>query len=337
MKPCRRLIQSLVLLFLVAAGAGFARAQNNNSIYGHVYDAQNRAPVGNLYVELLDRLGMSLLRGRVDSTGRFIFRGLGSGTFNVKIITVGTNYQETIQEVRLLSMPTGRGRYSSDMAYVDIFLKLDPRWINTGSGGAATVVFAQEVPDEARKLYKKGVELLADKKAEGLDSLKKALEISPNYYDALDFLGNEYVRRQQYAEAVPHLLKAIDVNRRSFTSFYALGLASYNLKNLTAAGEALRAATVINPQSVNAHLFYGMVLRIEGSYEKAEKALVKAKSLAKNSPVAEIHWQLGLLYEKTARHRQAAEELERYLEIAPKAENAEQIKKLIEQLRAKAK
>jgi tetratricopeptide (TPR) repeat protein len=337
MKACKPLIQSVILFFLIIAGVSLAQAQRNNSINGHVYDAQNRMPVGNLYVELQDQIGITLARGRVDSTGRFFFGGLPSGTFNVKIITFGTNYEETVQSVSLTSLPTGRGRFSSDMAYVDVYLKLDPRLVNREKLGAPTVVFAQDVPDEARKLYKKGASQLDDKKDEGLESLKKAIEIFPNYYDALDRLGSELVLRKQYNEAAPFLIRAIDVNKRSYSSYYALGLASYNLKNLPAAIEALQAATVINPQSVNAQIFYGMVLRIDGSYEKAEKALLQAKNLAKAAPVAEIHWQLALLYEKTARYKEAADELEHYLKINPKAPNAEQVKKLIESFRAKAK
>lgn len=337
MKSGKQLVQSIVLFFLMIAAATLAQAQNN-SIQGNVFDAQNRQPVSDLYVELLDRVGLTLGRTQIRSAGRFVFRGLRAGEYQVKILTMGTNYEEVIKDVRLVSFPLGNGRYSSDIAYVDVYLTLDPRKINVGSGGAASVVFAQEVPDEARKLYKKGVKLLEDKKDEGLESLKQAIEIFPTYYDALDLLGNQYVVRKQYEEAAPYLIKAVDVNKRSYTSFYALGIVSYSLKNLPAALEALREATTISPQSVNAQIFYGMVLRIDGNFEKAEKALLKAKSLSeKNSPIAEIHWQLALLYEKTARYKEAADELEQYLKIDRKAPNAEQIKKLIADLRAKAK
>jgi tetratricopeptide (TPR) repeat protein len=336
MKLCGKFFQSIVLLFLIAAGAALtARAQNNNSINGRVYDAQTRQMVGELFVELQDSLGISITRGRTDSTGRFFFGGLRGGTYNIKVLTFGTNYEETTQMVNLVSMPIGRGRWSSDIAYVDIMLKLDPRRANTGSGGAATVVFVQEIPDEARKSYKKGVDQLADKKDEGLESLKKAVEIFPTYFDALDRLGAEYVLRKQYDEAAKYLIRAIDVNRRSFSSYYALGIASYNLKNLPAAIEALNAAIAINPQSVNAHIFLGMILRIDGNFEKAEKELLQAKKLAESSPVAEIHWQLALLYEKMGRNKKAADELERYLKLSPKAPNADQIKRLIADLRAR--
>ena len=333
----RHLVQSIVLVILIFVATVVAQAQNN-SVSGFVFDAQSRAPVGDLYFELLDSLGRTLTRGRINSSGRFAFRGLPSGTFQIKILTFGTNYKEEIQEFRLISFPLGNGRYSSDAANVDIYLKLDPKKINVGSGGAATVVFVQEVPDDARKLYKKGVSQLEDKKDEGLDALKQAIEIFPTYYDALDRLGTEYVLRKQYEEAASYLVRAVDVNKRSYSSFYTLGVASYNLKNLTAATEALRAAVAINPLSVNAQIFYGMILRIDGNYETAEKALLQAKTLSeKNSPVAEVHWQLALLYEKTARYKQAADELERYLKIAPKTADAEKIKKLIADFRAKAK
>jgi hypothetical protein len=337
MKSGKQLVQSIVLFFLIIVAAPVAQAQNN-SISGSVFDAQSRTPVFDLYVELLDSLGRTLARTRVNG-GRFVFRGMGGGDYQVKILTYGTNYQETTQDVRVVSLPMGNGRYSSDMAQVDVYLKLDPRKIKVGSGGAASVIFIQEVPDEARKLYKKGVALLVDKKDEGLDSIKQAIEIFPTYYDALDRLGNEYVVRKQYSEAAPYLIKAVDVNKRSYSSFYALGLVGYGLKNLPAAIEALGAATTINPQSISAHLFHGMVLRMNGDFEKAEKALLKAKSLSseKISPVAEIYWQLGLLYEKTARYKEAADQLERYLKIESKAPNAEQVKKLIADLRAKAK
>lgn len=338
MKTGKQLVQSIVLFFLITVAAATVAQAQNNSITGMVFDAQSRQPISDLYVELLDRLGFTLARARITGGGRFAFRGMRAGDYQIKVLTLGTNYEEAVHDVRVVSLPLGNGRYSSDMVQVDIYLKLDPRKINTGSEGAATVVFAQEVPDEARKLYKKGVKLLEDKKDEGLDSLKQAVEIFPTYYDALDRLGTEYVRRNQHREAAPYLIKAIDVNKRSYTSFYALGVASYNLKNWQAAIEALNAATTINPQSINAQIFYGLVLRIDGQFEKAEKTLLKAKSLSeKSSPIAEIHWQLALLYEKTERYNEAADELERYLKINSKAQNAEQIKKLIVDLRAKAK
>jgi tetratricopeptide (TPR) repeat protein len=314
-----------------------AGAQSINSIYGRVVDAQSRQPVADLFVELLDWVGASRSRSRLDTSGRFEFVGLPSGSYQIKVLTFGTIYRETIQDVRVVALSLGNGRYSPDTAYVDIYLKFDPKKAGTGDG-AATVVFAQDVPSDARKLYKKGAGQLDDKKDEGLETLKKAIEIFPTYYDALDRLGREYVLREKYEEAAPYLTKAVDVNKRSFSSFYALGIANYKIKNMTGAMDALREATTINPSSIPAQLFYGLVLRMDGNYELAEKALLHAKTLSeKSAPNAEIHWQLALLYEKTGRYKEAADELEMYLKIAPKTTDVDKIKKMIADLRAKAK
>ena len=338
MNPRKYLFQSIVLAFLFIAGSAIAAHAQSFTINGTVFDAQTRRPVGDLYVELQSFGGRSFGRVRVEPSGRFVFRLSNPGTYTVKVLTLGTNYLETSQEVELRTFPLGGGRFSSDQVFVDFQLKLDPRKINVGSGGAPTVVFAQDVPDEARKLFKKAVEQLGDKKDTGLDSLKQALEIFPNYYDALDLLGTEYVRRQQYIEGVPFLLRAIDVNQRSYSSYYALGIASYSLKDIQAAIKALRAAVTINPLSIQAQVFYGMVLRINGDFAPAEKALLEAKKLTEDrTPFAEVHRQLGLLYNETGRYKEAADELERYLKVAPKGTDKEAVKKQIAELRAKAK
>ena len=339
MKPRFYLVASVVFLFVVGLCAtSRTAAQSNNSIFGVVFDAQSRRPVGDVYVELLDELGSSLRRARVEPSGRFVFNGLSAGRFTVRVLPLGTNYHEESQEATLVSLPRGAAGASSDTIYLEFYLRLDPRRANAGLSGVTGTVFAQEVPEAARKLYKKAVAELDEKKDAGLETLVQALAEFPNYYDALDRLGNEYVRRERFAEAAPYLVRAIDVNQRSFSSFYALGIACYRLKVYGDAIQAFRAAAIINPQSLNAQLWHGISLRVAGDYEKAEKVLLQAKALAeKNAPVGEIHWQLALLYEKTARFGLSADELERYLKIEPNVPNAAQIRKLIEQLRAKAK
>ena len=198
-------------------------------------------------------------------------------------------------------------------------------------------VFVQEVPEEARRLYKNAVKDINDKNNKGFDEIEQALKIFPDYYDALDTLGREYVKRKEYQKSLSYLIKSIDVNQRSFSSFYALAYACYQLNHKTEAIEAARAATIIQPNSVNAQLLYGTVLRLSNSNEKAEKALLQAKNLSKNSPVAQIHLQLGLLYRQLGRTKDAVNEFESYLEVQPDAGNKKEIKDLIAELRKETK
>lgn len=57
-----------------------------------------------------------------------------------------------------------------------------------------------------------------------------------------------------------------------------------------------------------------------------------------NNSLPDIYWELALLYYYNLKgYNEAAEELELYLKAKPKAENKEQVEKLIQTFRSKAK
>ena len=72
----------------------------------------------------------------------------------------------------------------------------------TASGGT---VFILVVPAQARKEYERGAALLQkpEQRTEGLNTLKKAIELFPSYFDALELLGTEYVKGKEWEQAVP--------------------------------------------------------------------------------------------------------------------------------------
>lgn len=323
----------VVVCFAVTSARSTAESNSSitvvNRIDGIVWDPY-RHPVSDVYVELQNELGSTLSRIRTDSTGRFSFVVSQQGNYIIKVLSGGTNYLDASEAVEIV---TGPSPYSSDSAYLDIYLQFDKRKMNTGITGINEAVFVQEIPDEARKLYKIGAKDISSNSGKGFDEIEQALKIFPNYYDALNTLGREYVLRKEYQKSLAYLIRSIDVNQRSYSSFYALAYACYQLNQRPEALEAARGAAILQPSSINAQLLYGTVLRLNGNYEKAEKSLLLAKSLSKNSPVAEIHWQLALLYNKLGRNKEAADELESYLKIQPDANDKKGIKDLIAKLR----
>jgi tetratricopeptide (TPR) repeat protein len=286
--------------------------------------------VADIYVELQNELYMTLSRQKTTGAGRFVFTNMSSGTYKIKVLVMGTNYLEQVKDVQILNLLQG----SSDQEFVDFHLKLDPRKVTVGSNGQPENIFVQDgIPDSAQKLYRNGAELLSKGDEKGLLEIEKAIQLSPNYFDALNRASAEYVKRKEFAKALPHLVKEIDINRRSFSSFYNLAYVCYQLNHRAEAVEAARGATIVKPDSINAHILYGTVLRINGNYDQAVQSLLKAKSLGKDSSVGEIYWQLALVYQKQGRKKEQADALESFLKAEPKAEKAELIKKLIAQLR----
>jgi tetratricopeptide (TPR) repeat protein len=300
-----------------------------NRIEGIVWDP-NKQPVADVYVELQNEMYMSLARLRTTSTGRFSFTVSNPGNYYIKVLASGTNFLDATEPVEIVNLSTR----SSDYQNVDIYLKYDKRRINTGGNEIAEAVFVQEIPASARKLYEAGSKDIISGRDVGFSEIDQALQIYPSYFDALNFAGRQYVQRKEYQKSLPYLIKAIDVNQRSFSSFYALAYACYELNQRPEATEAARASTILAPASLNAHLLYGTLLRLNSDFPKAEQALLKAKKLDKDKASPDVHWQLGLLYNRMGRNKEAADELEIYLHAAPDVKNKNEIRDLIAKLRS---
>ena len=300
--------------------------QNTNTISGHVSDNQ-RSPVPNLRVELLNEVDSVIQTVKTDGSGLFIFRKLSDGSFQVRVQTGGTNYVSQTKRVEL-TRPHGFGAAFEEIEFV---LNTNRSTPTTGKPG---VIFAQDVPDQARKLYQKATDLIEkpDRRPEAFATLKSALEIYPNYFDALEMLGTEQVKERQYEPAIPVLTKALEVNSRAYNSSFALGVAQYNLKQLQPAIESFRRAVLLNDKSINANLWLGIALRQTSKLDEAEASLRKADLLA-DSKLPDAHWQLALLFNQLKRYKEAADELEVFLKVQPDARDAELIKKLIKKLR----
>lgn len=340
------LIQSTVFARIAAPASVTTMAQGRSSIYGSVY-GESRRPVADVYVELLDDVNSTIRQIKTDMSGRFQFTGLVDGRYLIKIHPGNTGYQEHTQQVIISAIssvnPTGGLRAGgSDTQHIDIALKLDERAIAGPFAGVPSVIFAQDVPPAAKRHYDEAVAYLRSKKeTEGFASLKTALEIFPDYYAALDRLGGEYAIKgtteRPYLEAGRALLmKAVEINPRGYSSVYGLGWTQYHLGMNTEAIETLGKAIAIYGKAADAYLLQGKALRRASMLDKAEAALKRADELAK-SKVADIHWQLALLYSDQKRFREAADQMELYLKNAPKGEDPEKIKDIIKRLRDKAK
>jgi tetratricopeptide (TPR) repeat protein len=315
-----------ILIIVLALGFLPQTAQtSSNSISGHVSNDQ-RAPLADIRVELLNEVDSVIRTVKTDGSGLFVFRKLSDGTFQVRIQTSGTNYVSQTKRVDL-ARPHGFGAAFEELDFVLMTT-------NAGSTGKPGVVFVQEVPEPARKQFQKASELLnkSNKREEAFIALKSAIELFPLYFDALELLGTEQVKDREYEAAIPALTKALEVNSRSFASSFALGVAQYNLKQTQPAIESLRRAVSLNERSVNANLWLGIALRQTSRPDQAEAYLKRADVLA-GSKLPEAHWQLALLFNQLKRYKEAADELEIFLKVQPDARDVELIKKLIQRLR----
>ncbi|MFN0109585.1 MAG: tetratricopeptide repeat protein [Blastocatellia bacterium] len=329
----------LVLPETTTSAMGFANnsaiAQaNRNSISGMITDTGGQG-LNRIRVELQDDVEMTITQTFTDSTGRYTFRNLTTGTFNVKVHSDG-KYAGRSVRVSLYSARAGGGAHQEQL---DIVLKSLSEIRNTNAPANAGITFAQDVPDNARKMYDRAVKQLDAKQIDtGIISLKEAIGLFPTYFVALERLGVEHMRRQEYEPASDILDRAVKVNPNGAASQYALGVSLFYQRRLGEAAESLRKSLALTPNSPNAafsNFYLGLALWRLKKPGEAEPYLKKACELGGSSMPPDVHLHLAKHYSDTTRFRDAADELELFLKLAPDARDADNIRELIRRLRTR--
>lgn len=315
-------------------------AQGGNTISGYVFGVDRR-PVADLHIELNDDYRRTVARSRTNGSGYYSFSGVGSGRFTIVVYTFGTDYEEQESSLEIVNIAStnssGAVRLSGfSREQRDIYLRL-----RRGVTPAGVAVFVQaDIPKEAVKKYEKAVADLDGKRdVEGVAGLISAIEIFPRYYAALERLGTEYVRLGQvktFQAAELLLAIAVEVNPRGLRSWYGLAYSRYSLGNNARALEAVQKAVELNSSWPDALVLHGLLLRRAEKYAEAEKQLLKAVELSKDT-IPQAHWELALLYgNNLKRYADAAKELKLFLKNQPDTKNADNIRKLIAEFETKA-
>ncbi len=331
----KRLLIFIVWLITLTASETLQAQNNRNSISGVVTDSA-RKTIPDLWIELLNEVDSVIYRIRTDATGRYIFRNLSFGTFQVRIVTSGTNFVS--QTVRVSLYPATMQGTGSHYEQQDFILRTASE--NKGGTTKARTVFAQNVPDTARKLFETAVVRFDSNDAEtGIARLKEALAIFPGYYLALERLGIEYLKTKNLEQAGITLKKALEINPNGAPSLYALGVVQYQTKLWDAAVEVLQRSIILEPESSNAafiNMYLGLALLKTDKAAKAEPYLKRAIETGGERIPPDIHLHLAEFYGKNNRFKEAADELELFLKLVPDARDSANIRNLITQLRAKS-
>jgi predicted Zn-dependent protease len=318
------------VLFGLCANSGFAQA-GRGTISGYVFGPERR-PISQAAVELRNDVNSVVGRTRTNGAGQFIFFRVPNGRFSVMVLPLGTNFEPQSQDVELSGIGV-RGNQIPGNVQLDFYLTLrkDSR-LPSQTG----VVFIQDVPAEAKRVYEAAVSDLETKRLDqGLNGLRESIELFPAYYLALERLGSELIKLAEYVEAIKRFSAAVAVNPRSFSCWYGLAVANFALRKWEPAVEGVSKALEIEKNSVQALVVLGISQRSLRKFEESEGTLLRAKSLD-NVQTPDIYWNLALLYTyDLKRYQEAADALELYLKANSRIPDTEKkkIRRLIKQLR----
>jgi Tfp pilus assembly protein PilF len=326
-----------IFVFFLLVFCAAQNAEAANIISGVVYDKQGNA-LNAVDIELQDEYYRLLQRARTDSIGRYQFSGLNNGNYTVKALPFQYDMQDQSYYVEIQAISARPGDPGSSYITQDFYLQPKKGGLRDAE---LSVVFAQEIPKEAKTAYEKALNGFSRKRDnEAFDDLKTAIRIYPTYYNALYRFGIELFMRKQYQESFQVFMKIVEVNPRSATSFFYMGSSFYNLgrEYNKAALTSLKQALILAPSSAQVLWMLGRAERRSGRYADAEKHLLQAKKIS-GSKTPEILRELSQLYaDDLKKYKEAADELELYLRASKlKEEEERKTKIVIGNLREKAK
>lgn len=265
------------------------------------------------------------LTSMTDDNGTFTFRGLPSGNY-VVIIDDEKDFKPVNYPISIIQL---RGSPAQNYM-VSIRLELKP-----GSDAPPGVLNSElaGAPPNVRELFNKAGELAKAGDRQGaIDSLKLAVAEYPKFMLGFFQMGIEYYQLNQLDKADEAFQAALKIQPDAFQPLKTRGIVLILLNRYAEAEAVLRNAVKSNSQSAEAHFYLGRAIGSQGRFDESEKEFLESIKLGKDE-MKEAHRMLAIIYSSRGDKKRAAGELETYLKLNPTTPDAEQLRKVIEQMK----
>ena len=206
-----------------------------------------------------------------------------------------------------------------------------------------------KAPRDARRAYEKGLEAERNGKLTNARKyFEQAVEIYPRFANAWFRLGTVLQKEKQNDAARKAYIQATTIDTKFLPPYLSLALMAYGARNWT---EVLKltghildldplnqaAATGyildLDPLNYAEAYFYNSVANYKlNKIEDAEKSALKAEHLDLRTRIPQLHLLLAEIYAQKNNYANAISELQTYLELAPHAKQADQVREQLAEL-----
>ena len=318
------------IAFCLFFGAQSIQAQTVYEVEGTVYGPDSKA-MPNVTVTLQNHAGAQVDQDITKTDGRYRFANVLAGTYYIAVKPPDAGLQQLVQKIELINTGVNVTNYAKERFDFSLNRRASPE-----KSTVVGTVFAQSVPPEAEKEYVSAITSLAKGQRDvAIEKLKRAIELFPTYFLALQQLGFIYIDTERDQLAIEPLLKSLQVNARSAQSHLGLGMAYVNLDHPKEAIEQLNEALALDRRDFRSYLYLGMALITTGKLDEAERALREAYTLGGPAQARTAHLYLASIYSTRKEYQKAIAELETYLRENPKAPNAAKIREAIAKMKTK--
>jgi Flp pilus assembly protein TadD len=284
------------------------------SIQGHIVSPLGKLPETRIRI-MLEHTDTGTRSTVAGEDGSFFFNNLEGGSYRLTI-DAGKEYELDRESVYIEG---GQPTYN-----VPVYLRLKPE-ANPALAG---------VPQPAVDSFMKAQEAIRKgngKKA--IELLSAAVSQHPQFGMAYGELGIQYLKTGQLDKAIEAFQSALKLMPDDPNVQLNYGIALAEKKDYPAAETQLRAALNKINGSASAHMYLGVALLGLKRNDEAEPELQQAIKLG-GDQMGVAHKYLGGIYWGRRDFKHAADELEMYVNLVPKASDAERIRGTIKEMRS---
>jgi len=258
-----------------------------------------------------------------DMDGAFTFGSIPGG--NYQIVVRAEGYQTESESLTIERFAqAGQGYQMTLHLRLPGQAKAEGRSVNPRLAG---------VPKDAAAKFEKGIEKMAKKDPKGaLLHFDEAITAYPRFAAAHYEKGAAFLKLGDADKATESFVNAISIKQDYLEAKYGYALAQFQKKNYEVAAAAFGDVVQQKKDMAEAYLNLGISL----FYLKnagAETALKTAVATKGGENLALAHLYLGQIFMQKKKNAEAAAELQKYVELAPKAPNVEKIKTTIADLK----
>jgi Tfp pilus assembly protein PilF len=275
-------------------------------------------PLRDVQVQLQDlNTGSSVARTFTDSSGSFLFSGVPSGAY--ELVAVSGMYQASDRvEVR--------GMTASTILRIPL-RDAPPR----DGGGSNTVSVAQyRVPEKAREEFMKAQAASSKLKIEEAQKhVQRALEIHPNYADALTLRAILELNQSDIKAAVDDTQRAIQSDSSYALAYTVMGSALNAMGSFDEALRVLQRSETLAPDTWQTYYEQGKAYLGKSDYRSSMQQLDKAASMG-HSDFPLMHLVRARAFLGLAQYEDATAELETFLRKEPDGPESQQARIMLE-------
>lgn len=293
----------------------------NHTVSGKVLLPDRKPAVG--IKVTVNGSGFASITQATDSEGEFSFGSIPKGSYVISVNAEG--FQNEGERLVI-------ERFAAAGQAFQLLFNLRPGQANVGAATANQLLVG--VPKDAVSKFEKGREKLSKDDAKGsLADFDAAIAAYPNFAVAYYERGSAYLKLKDPDKATESFVKAITIKQDYVEAKYGYGLAQFQKKEYVVAAAAFNDVLQAKKDMAEAHLNLGISLYYLKNVSAAETELKTAVSTKGGENFALGHLYLGQIYKEQKKNTEAITELQKYLDLAPKAPNTDRIKTAIADLK----